>query len=835
MLRSAGSRLPRRAPCGRPAATRESSPAAAVGAALETRRSRRTRRGSRARRDADSGYPVKRFQHDFQPVGVFLPDSHREAIRAAMEERADGDGSRGHSITEEPGGRSIPIERLLQPLAAGREDEDSRRPVGVGSTRLFEHLKMLRALASPRESAAIDSRSLLEPIDGGVRSPPVPKEHALRLPRLVEPWEARIPDAAKGRRVQRADRPAPAAAKEDLQPPPDAPSSDTGSGTAFVAASELLDRLDALADELSRAAPEDLDSLAALHPHHRLSGCNLLHYLALRRGDVHALRSHLGEHGLASFDSAQPHLAYRLHAMRALLRRSLGGTPPPRRGPAPDFAQSAALLKDASLRVLGPQPSDRRARIMVTVSGEEGRGDLIRRLIQAGMNCMRINCAHDGPEEWLALVRQLRAAEKESGQSCKILMDVSGPKPRTGPVEAGPPMLKWRPVRNRLGQLVRPAIIALAPPDAPLVEDWSADAVVTLPSEFLEQLRPREVLKLKDARGVPRRLIVWAKRGSVWLAEGHCTTYLTEGTVLRAKRSGQKAPLCGLPGSDEAIVLQVGDALRLTKSLKPGRGPIRDYSGRLLQPAAIGCTLGEAFCQLRAGQRVVLDDGKFECAIRRVDAEGALLDVVRAPAEGAKLRAHRGVNFPDSRLRLPALTAKDFKDLSFIAQHADLVGFSFVQRPDDVFQLQEHLARLGKPRMPIVLKVETRRALENLPALLWAAMRGEAAGVMIARGDLAVECGYECLAEIQEEILSLCRAAHLPVIWATQVLESLAKYGLPTRPEITDAAMSERADCVMLNKGPHIESAVVALASILSRPPSHPSPQRPAWERAPWP
>src|SRR5262249_58948937 len=138
-------------------------------------------------------------------------------------------------------------------------------------------------------------------------------------------------------------------------------------------------------------------------------------------------------------------------------------------------------------------------------------------------------------------------------------------------------------------------------------------------------------------------------------------------------------------------------------------------------------------------------------------------------------------------------------------------------------QLQRHLARLGKPRLGIVLKIETRRAFENLPTLLWAAMRSEAVGVMIARGDLAVECGYERLAEVQEEILWLCEAAHLPVIWATQVLESLAKKGIPSRAEVTDAAMGERAECVMLNKGPHILDAVAALDSILRRMEEHQS------------
>jgi pyruvate kinase len=92
---------------------------------------------------------------------------------------------------------------------------------------------------------------------------------------------------------------------------------------------------------------------------------------------------------------------------------------------------------------------------------------------------------------------------------------------------------------------------------------------------------------------------------------------------------------------------------------------------------------------------------------------------------------------------------------------------------------------------------------------------------MIARGDLAVECGFERLAKVQEEILWICEAAHVPVVWATQVLETLAKNGMPSRAEITDAAMGHRAECVMLNKGPHVGGAVRTLADILNRMDAH--------------
>ena len=170
---------------------------------------------------------------------------------------------------------------------------------------------------------------------------------------------------------------------------------------------------------------------------------------------------------------------------------------------------------------------------------------------------------------------------------------------------------------------------------------------------------------------------------------------------------------------------------------------------------------------------------------------------------------------------MPALTDEDIANLKFAVQHADLVGYSFVRTEDDVHQLVEHLRELKGESLGIILKIETREAFQNLPALLLAAMAIRAVGVMIARGDLAVECGYQRMAEVQEEILWICEAAHVPVIWATQVLESLSRKGIPSRSEITDAAMGERAECVMLNKGPFVVQAVKALDDILQRMQDH--------------
>jgi pyruvate kinase len=238
----------------------------------------------------------------------------------------------------------------------------------------------------------------------------------------------------------------------------------------------------------------------------------------------------------------------------------------------------------------------------------------------------------------------------------------------------------------------------------------------------------------------------------------------------------------------------------------------------------VGCTLPEILAQLQRGAQVWIDDGAIGARVIDKVGDDWLLEVMQAPPKGKKIRAEKGLNFPDTALNIGALTEKDRDDLVFIVQHADMVGYSFVQTASDVMLLEEELTRWqqpGRPAPAIVLKIETKQAVRNLPELIVQAAGHRPTAVMIARGDLAVEIGYNRMAEMQEEMLWLCEAAHVPVIWATQVLENLAKEGVPSRAEVTDAAMAVRAECVMLNKGPFITETVQLLDDVLTRMLAH--------------
>jgi pyruvate kinase len=210
-----------------------------------------------------------------------------------------------------------------------------------------------------------------------------------------------------------------------------------------------------------------------------------------------------------------------------------------------------------------------------------------------------------------------------------------------------------------------------------------------------------------------------------------------------------------------------------------------------------------------------------DSAAQTVTDDALSILITQAAASGSALRAEKGINFPDTDIAVSPLTAKDRQDLAFVVEHADMIGYSFVSKAEDVDCLHTAIEDPGPKRPSIVLKIETRRAFAELPPMLLAAMRWPEVGIMMARGDLAVEVGFQRLAEVQEEILWLAGAGHVPVIWATQVLETLARTGVPSRSEITDAAMGERAECVMLNKGPYIVQAIAALDDIQRRMSDH--------------
>lgn len=434
------------------------------------------------------------------------------------------------------------------------------------------------------------------------------------------------------------------------------------------------------------------------------SAQNLAYYLALRQLDLRDLQARLMPWGLSSLGRTESRVIETLDTLVATLH-TLCHLEPRETPVAEAFMRGTNLLESKAEQVFGQPSSHRRVRIMVTFPTTAATDyPLVRDLLRRGMNCARINCAHDDPATWQSMIDNIRAAEEETGKRCRILMDLGGPKIRT------------------------------------------------FQSSFPKKHR--------------------FQKGDVFL--------LASGDVTAADP----------------------------------------------YPQQVNCTLPDVLAQVHVGHSIWFDDGKIGTRVEEIVPGGLVLRITNISSEGERIRPEKGINFPDTLLDVSPLTAQDLQDLDFVAQHADMVGYSFVQNGSDIERLRTELKdRLPDPadhnRIAIVAKIETQAAVQNLPDMIVRAGGKQPFAIMIARGDLAVEIGFERLAEIQEEILWICEAAHVPVIWATQVMENFVKSGVPTRAEVTDAAMAERAECVMLNKGAHILEGVSLVDNVLVRMESH--------------
>ncbi len=356
------------------------------------------------------------------------------------------------------------------------------------------------------------------------------------------------------------------------------------------------------------------EPLAAVHPSYLVSARNLVHYIAFRRHDMRTAQRVLASAGLASLGHSESAVLANLNAVIGLLRplarlpeRSNGAFRPP-----VAVEQAREILRRHTEALLGPKPRRRTARIMVTQPAEAATDyDFVKELVRRGMDCARINCAHDTPDVWIGIARNVRRAAKELKTPCRVIMDLGGPKIRTGRIEPGPPVLKWRPVRDRLGRVLTPATICLTALGSAVVERPGVTATLTLPRPFIDGLSVGQDVRFRDARGARRSIRIVARGETYALAEGRATAYVT-------KRHGARH---GTPPAQEA------------RAPRPRGDPARDPAGgAAVAPPARRCSRGDAERCCRA---------RGACRPRRANL-GAGADRVHAAGRGRQRRAWRG-------------------------------------------------------------------------------------------------------------------------------------------------------------------------------------------------
>ncbi|MEC4817694.1 MAG: pyruvate kinase [Scytonema sp. PMC 1069.18] len=251
---------------------------------------------------------------------------------------------------------------------------------------------------------------------------------------------------------------------------------------------------------------------------------------------------------------------------------------------------------------------------------------------------------------------------------------------------------------------------------------------------------------------------------------------------------------------DDGIFLMEGEFLTLV--------PINKFAN---QPNTVPIDYPHLAEEARLGNQILLDDGLLELSVDEIESDAVRCKVIR----GGILKSRKGVNLPQLDLRLPSLTNKDLEDLDFgLSQDIDYVCLSFVRRAEDIRTLKNLLVSKGAGGIPVVAKIEKPQAIANLEAIL-----EECDVVMVARGDLGVEMSPEKVPLLQKRIIRLCNQKGLPVITATQMLDSMIHNARPTRAEASDVANAiiDGTDAVMLSGESAVGEFPVASVEMLVR------------------
>ncbi len=572
----------------------------------------------------------------------------------------------------------------------------------------------------------------------------------------------------------------------------------------------LTEQIDRLREQMADAARPLLERWQPwLHDtDRRISAENLACHIALQQYDLRELQQRLALAGLASPQHHETHVHAALEAIACALQRMAGNTPGECRSSDLHLAmqRGPATLAHNAAQLFKADKGAGHTTLMVTLPAACADDQaLVREMLDAGMDCARIDCAHGAPAQWQRMVDNLFQARKETGRDCRLLFELGGPALHTGDMRAAAPILHIKIRRDEYGNTLHPTTIILdssgqpGHPATPL-----QPARIAVAADWLHRLRPGDAISFRDLRRRKRELHVQARLSPTEVATS-CTegAWLIPGTLLEhvpAKKShaGATTSSGAFTATPEYILLREHETLLLTRTQQPGRAEQRNARNEFLSPGQIPCAEPGALDNLRPGHEVWFDGGRIGGLTERIDDQGVWLRITRIRPEGERLGSRTSLHFPDSNLQLPALTTHDLAALDIAVPHADIIGLPFVQQAGDIDQVANEFVRRGAAHLPLIIRIATRTAIAALPDIL---VRGSAHGpfgVRIDRDSLRTETGHQHLTEIMEDMLWLCTAGHVPVIWTTQVEESPDGQRAPPCSEIATAATAGHVACVLL-------------------------------------
>ncbi|MFH0708984.1 MAG: pyruvate kinase [Pseudomonadota bacterium] len=551
---------------------------------------------------------------------------------------------------------------------------------------------------------------------------------------------------------------------------------------------------------------------------------NLNQYMLLRKKDQTQLQEKLFSLSLSSLGRSFAHVAASVDSLYDQLSSSLG-----REQISPELmaefhhlsiTEAITIASKNSKAIFGGKASSKLSHqittVMVTLpsNAAENNGLLIHQLAEAGVSVFRINTAHDSIQVWKAMSDVIISINEhlQASEKIKIFVDLAGPKIRTGKISDVEIPLEIGSNKQEKEIFIYHGDAATKRECTDEVTMEKISAQIAVDGKFFKKLRLNKSIKIVDVN--QKKAIILLSHIDETYARGTINkkVFIDKKTKLRC--DGHEGKVHNIQNQKDPIRLFIGDHLTITEKEIEGKSAQLDENKNLI-PALISCTVKGIIRTIQAGEKVFIDDGKIGLSVIENQGDAILCRVDISKAGGTLLKEEKGINFPDTNIQISALTEVDNANALAVLDFADSLSLSFCQSSADIRDLQMLLAKNNRTDVGIIAKIETRQAITNTPEIIKQLLTWEKSGVMIARGDLAIEVGFENMAYIQEALLDICDAAHLPVIWATQVLESKMKNNLPSRAEVTDAAMAGRAECVMLNKGAFAIDTIDVLKRIL--------------------
>lgn len=567
------------------------------------------------------------------------------------------------------------------------------------------------------------------------------------------------------------------------------------------------------------------DTVDSNHPNYK-SLLNLKQYLKLRSKDRTKLQEKLFLLSLTSLGRSYAHVGGSVDTLYQQLNSSIGGADISKKGMESfthlSIKEAIELASRNSTLLFGGKVSSKLSQqstaIMVTLpsNAADNDGKLIIDLANAGVNAFRINTAHDDATVWNAMAKVIANINlsRDEHKKIKIFVDLAGPKIRTGKIrELDIPIVIGSNKFNKEIHIYFSKDMETIPESENSVTLKKEPAKIVLSKKFYKNIKKDSVLNIIDANKKKASLTVFEINDTYAKAYINKKVYLDDTAKVYKKKKSDS--IYNIKQQVEPIRLFVGDTLNISEDNLLGHAAIYNEKDQLLEPALISCSFKGIAKHIKIGEKIFIDDGKIGLEVIEINDSIITTKVTIAKVKGTLLKEEKGINFPDTHVQTAALTDVDRINAVSVMGFADVFSLSFTQEAQDVIDLQNLLMENGHSDIGIVTKIETAKAVKNMPEILEELLNWGKSGVMIARGDLAIEVGFQNLAHIQEALLDICVAAHIPVIWATQVLESQMKTNLPSRAEITDAAMSGRAECVMLNKGAFATDTIGVLIHIL--------------------